>query len=783
MIRKKLIKPIILFTALIIPLSFNISSVLGLESEVKNFQVYHAVTASNDNNIEWEYILHDTREALYKNPGWGTTEGWYQTGAVPVGQNVTLRIQTAVNDLTRARIRYWDGEAGQESFIEMTKGTMSGGSFDYWEGVIPSPSQPSDFYYSFFLTDGTDTDYYSDDEGMDGGMGKMYDNYNSGRDFGLVFYDPDFKTPDWHKNSVGYQIFIDRFYNGDPSNDPIGDGSSGDITWFEWDSDGDGNFTSDDEQRVYAIKREWTDLPNGGNDYFGGDIKGIVEKLDYLKGLGIGFIWSNPFSESPDNHGYSVDNYRSIDPYYGLIAYRDNGLVVNNATGSLQVFDEVEKTLQANGIRMIYDTVINHVSAQSIYFQRFEKMDNGDLFLPTEFQVPDLYPSILGAYESPYSPYAKWFNFFVKNHEYDAWWGFRNIPTLKYDQTPDIASEIISGSDSIFKFWYEHGVDGFRLDVNPDYDDGQGSRLVNKLIRDRVKADNPDAVIIGEVWDRANTWLTGTMNDGVQNMVFRKNTISWIRGTDMGYTDATYINKLRSFQDFYPPEAYHSLWTNLGNHDTTRIINELGGSSEKVLLAATIQVTVPGVPVIYYGDEVGLAGGSDPDCRRPFPWGSENLTMLEYYRKLISLRQTYDVFTKGSFQILDDNVGGILAFARELSDVPITSAVTIVNRNDFAISYRLNTSLLKQILSGDILVDYLNSNTTYIVDEDGIVTLNIEPYGKILLLKGLVEPTSSPVTTPISTAKKTSWDYLSSFIALLMYSVFILYFSRTLKKR
>ncbi len=186
--------------------------------------------------------------------------------------------------------------------------------YDFWEGTILSPLQPSDYFYSFFLTDGTETDYYSDDEGLDGGVGKMYASYNSGRDFGIVFYDPGFTTPDWHKQTVGYQIFLDRFFNGDLSNDAIGDGSSGDITWFEWDSNGDGSFTSEDAQRVFAIKRDWTELPTGGNDFFGGDLKGVFNKIDYLKDLGIGFIWLNPFTESPDNHGYSVDNYKSVDP-------------------------------------------------------------------------------------------------------------------------------------------------------------------------------------------------------------------------------------------------------------------------------------------------------------------------------------------------------------------------------------------------------------------------------------------------------------------------------------
>ncbi|WP_455141059.1 alpha-amylase family glycosyl hydrolase [Candidatus Hodarchaeum mangrovi] len=739
-------------------------------------------TYNFDNNIEWDLIYHNTREGYYRSPGWATTDGWNKSGAVRVGQNVILRIRSAINDLTRVQIRYWDGEAGVEGFREMTK-IASTSEYDFWEGTILSPLQPSDYFYSFFLTDGTETDYYSDDEGLDGGVGKMYASYNSGRDFGIVFYDPGFTTPDWHKQTVGYQIFLDRFFNGDLSNDAIGDGSSGDITWFEWDSNGDGSFTSEDAQRVFAIKRDWTELPTGGNDFFGGDLKGVFNKIDYLKDLGIGFIWLNPFTESPDNHGYSVDNYKSVDPYYGSIAARENGIVRNNITASLKIFDELESTLELNGIKIIYDVVINHVSAQSIYFQRFENMDVGDLLLPTAFQVPDPYPYVKGAYEGVTSLFNNWFRFYTRNHDYDAWWGFYNIPTLKYDQTMNIATELITGANSLFTFWANHGVDGFRLDVNPDYDDGTGSRVVNKLIRDRVKVDKSDNIIIGEVWDRANTWLTGTMNDGVQNMLFRDNTIIWIRGTNVGYTDNTYINKLVSFQDFYPPEAYHSLWTNLGNHDTARILTELEEINDRVLLAAALQFFVPGVPVIYYGDEIGLPGVRDPDSRRPFPWGSENQTMLKNYKDLIQIRKNYKVFQRGSFFSIEDQVEGVLSFGRELSSTSQSATVGIFNRNKNRLAYLLNLSTFHEIQVGDVLVDLLNNNTTYIVDENKSINLLLEPYGRMILLNGISDPLTQSTSKTIS-QKSSNFSLIPLQVALLTLILSKkLYTRRTKRKR
>jgi len=196
-----------------------------------------------------------------------------------------------------------------------------------------------------------------------------------------------------------------------------------------------------------------------------------------------------------------------------------------------------------------------------------------------------------------------------------------------------------------------------------------------------VKANDPDDIIIGEVWDRANIFLTGTMNDGVQNMIFKDDTINWINGL---IDDERYINKLKFFQENYPPEAFYSLWTLLGNHDTPRIINEVG-SPDAVLLAATIQFSYPGVPVIYYGDEVGLAGATDPDNRRTYPWGNEDVKMLDYYKTLISFRESSDALINGSLVFLNDDNEGIIAFSRERIQLnrkikPFQYLIEMINR-------------------------------------------------------------------------------------------------------
>ncbi len=680
----------------------------------------------HDNVVFWDGVYHNSREEYYRNPGWGTTSESNKTGAVQFSQDVTLRIQTAKDDLDTVQVRIWNGAAETEATITMYK-VDSNDKFDYWEGIIPSPNFPSDIYYRFILTDGTDTDYYQDDL-SNGGVGQMYDNIEGDQDWGIVFYDPEFKTPDWHKDAIGYQIFTDRFNNGDPTNDPIGNGiDTGDITWWEWDLDGNNVETDSDGHRMYALKQEWGNTPVMGHDFFGGDLKGVQDKKDYLNALGVKLIWFNPISESPDNHGYSVDNYTSINPYFGSIESRENGIVTNNVDESLGIFDELVSSLGEYGIKVFYDAVINHCGAQSVYFQRFE----------SQFGVPDGYTDILGAYENPGSPYSDWFQFNNWNHNYDSWWGFDNIPTLIYETAGgEIEQELITGSNSLFTFWDDHGIGGFRLDVPNMYRDGEGSRHINRLIREKVKENDPDDLVIGEIWGRANAWLTGTMFDGVQNMPFRDRTIEWLKGIG---NDDRYLNYLIYPQENYPPEAFYSLWTILGNHDTTRILSSLNDDINKLLLAATLQFTYPGVPMIYYGDEVGLTGIGDPGCRKTYPWGDENLDIFEYYKNLTSIRTTYDVLRRGSFEILDDEIEGVIAYGRELFGETNQSSVMVFNRLEHKLNAVINVSSLKGLSEGDILIDLLDGNKTYEIPVGKSLSIILSPFKSAILIKQIQE--------------------------------------------
>ncbi|MHA1746141.1 MAG: alpha-amylase family glycosyl hydrolase [Promethearchaeota archaeon] len=707
-------------------------------------------TVAGDNDISWAEVLHDTQDGFYRNPGWGTTTGTNKSGAVPVGTDVILRLRTKADDVVTAQIRYYDGAGSIEAYVSMAIISSADG-YDFWEGNFLSPGYPSDYYYRFILTDGSDTDYYQDDYPY-GGPGQVVNDVTDGNlDFGLIFYDPAFTTPEWHKNAIGYQIFTDSFFNGDMTNDAIGDGSSGDITWWEWDSTGDNSFTVSDSQRTYALDNPWGSTPVAGHGYYGGDLSGVAQKADYLASLGVKLIWFCPISESPDNHGYSVDNYNSVDPYYGKIASRENGEVINNQTGSMEVFDDMVATLDDVGIRAIYDAVLNHASAQSKYFQRFE--------FASGFDVPNPYETeVLGAYQDKSSPYFDWFSFNSYNHNYDAWWGFLNIPTLMYEQAGgDIEDDLITGEDSLFSFWNEHNISGFRLDVPNMYQDGDGSRYINKLIRDQVKTNDPSDIIIGEIWGRANAWLTGDMHDGVQNMPFGDDTIAWLKGNT---PDDLYSSHLLFPQENYPPEAFYSLWTILGNHDTARVLTRLEGDTDAVLLAATLQYTYPGIPMVYYGDEVGLAGASDPANRGAYPWGAENTTMQEYYIKLGQIRNTYPVLRTGGFEILPDIAEGILIFGRELPDVQYPESVILVNRLEDAVQFTVNISILSMLNSGDILRDILGTNENYTISDAHTITVVMQPQSALILMHEDPEWDATDPTDTGSTITGYSWGLM-----------------------
>lgn len=723
-----------------------------------------------DGQIDVESIYHFTRDEYYRSPGWATTEGSNKSGAVALDTDVSVKLKTKKNDVDSVSVVLQGTYPEFEKTFPMNIFDTKDG-YDYWEGVIESPEEPNECSYYFKIQDGSTIRYYMDNpDDYDGGFGEVKAN-TQWVAFPLIYYPQNFSTPKWHRNvTLGYQIFIDRFFNGDVSNDAEGNGTSGDILWWEWDFNGNGRRDTDDGQRIYATQKEWSNTDPDLYDFYGGDLQGILEKIDYLKNLGVDMLYLNPFTESPDNHGYSIVDYYAIDPYYGKIQDRDQGVVLNDKEWGLEFFQNFTESLEENGIKLIYDIVINHCSAQSPYFQRFEHLGIDDN--ATGFGVEDQFPEVLGAYESNLSEYYNWFEFYEYNHNYGRFDGqYDTIPTFEYSQTDEIEKELITGPNSIFSYWSNLGVDGFRLDVSQDYDDGQGARYVNRIIREKVKSDNPELPIIGEVWDTAQAprFLTGIMNDGVQNMAFIDKTRSFVYER---LSEGNYRNFMLSQQETYPPMAFNSFWTLLGNHDTTRILTHVFGKPEILKMAVMLQMTYPGVPMVYYGDEVGLLGGRDPDCRKPFPWGSENTNIQTFYQDLTQLRKNKDILRNGGFEILDDDVSNVLCYTRHSLPIDEEFAVIIVNKNNEEKKVTIDIESFRSASKGDIFTNMLDSEDIYEINSRGALKLTIPASGSMILF-GSVIPSE----------KKTVNSYpILLLISFLSLSVLFIYETKKMKK-
>ena len=680
--------------------------------------------ASQNNSVSMSSLLHDTRDGFYRNPGWATTAP-YRTGAVASGTSVALTIRAAKNDLTAAYIRGWDNESFAEVITSMSI-VSSDGTYDYWQATVTF-HKATDYYYAFRLVDGSDEAWYQDDAASDGGQGEATGGHEYTRDYAIVWHTSDFTTPSWHKEAVIYQIMTDGFYNGTSTNDPRGNGGSGDVTWWEWDYNGEDG-SNPGWGRTWIDKRTWGQARTAGNDFYGGDFQGVQAKISYLKDLGINAIYFNPWMESPDNHGYAVNDYKSVQPYYGVIDSRvkfdsDTDVVINDSAGSLAVFDTMRSDLVGNGIRVISDMVLNHSSAQSRYFQRFEHIS-------PNWQVYDAYPTSNGVYESQTSPWSNWFTFNTWNHDYVSWWGFKNIPQIQYVNSSAL-TDLITGSSSVFDFWVSHGVEGYRLDVNNDFADGNHTRTVNRAIRNKVKSLNVDAVVIAENWGRANQWLSGDMCDGTMNYRFRDAVITWVNQT--ASTD-TINSKLLSVQDDYPIQAQYASWALLGSHDTARIKTVLG-SEAKQKLAAMFQFTHVGPPTIWAGDELGMTGGDDPDNRRSMDWdlATGGNDLLSLYKKLIYARNTYIQLSEGWITtLLTDN--DIYAYGREYDTGSfVADAVVVLNRSASANTpVTVDVSSLPGLAAGERLIDVLTGDI-YTISPGLTVSITVPSLSGVIL--------------------------------------------------
>ena len=482
---------------------------------------------------------------------------------------------------------------------------------------------------------------------VDGGFG---DIRADGREWQLTVYEPDFTTPERYRGGLIYQVFPDRFFSsGEPKNN-VPDDRYICEDWYA--------------QPAYLQNGEKRSL---NNDYYGGDLKGITSKLDYLCDLGVTILYLNPIFEAHSNHRYNTADYMRID----------------SLLGTEEDFVELCKQAKKRGIAVILDGVFSHTGSDSRYYNQFNRYDD------------------LGAYNSQQSPYSSWYRFANWPHGCHCWWDMPTLPEVVEDD-PSF-TEFICGEKGVLRHWMRLGASGWRLDVADELPD---AFLDN--VRRAIKAENPDGLLIGEVWEDASNkishgrrrrFLLGKQLDSVMNYPFRDAIIKFVTGGDAKHLNEAVLEII----SHYPKQTLDLMMNLVGTHDTERILSVLGGAplglarpaQAKVTLsddqreialrllrlAAVLQYTLPGIPSLYYGDEAGCEGLHDPFNRGGYPWGREDKDLLEFYKKLGKMRRL-PAFDGGDYRTVEVGLG-YLVYARQKGESRVLVAVNRWNQPEW----------------------------------------------------------------------------------------------------
>ena len=652
-------------------------------------------------------------------------------------QTVTLRFRTAKDDVQRVRLI--TGVGGYDMEKAETKG-----EFDYY--TIDWKLNEEAFSYCFEIWDGERVCYYN----QCGTAGEIVEFYN----FVIV---PGFSTPDWAKGAVMYQIYTDRFYNGDPSNDV----ETNEYYYI-------GGYSS----RV----KDWGKYPAtmGVREFYGGDLRGVMEKLDYLQDLGVEVLYFNPLFVSPSNHKYDIQDYDYIDPHYGVIVadggevlpegetdnakatkYQKRTTDIRNLEASNQLFIEFVEELHRRGMKIILDGVFNHCGS----FNKW--MDRERIYEDQEGYEP-------GAFVSPDSPFRSYFRFFRENAEdwpynvhYDGWWGHDTLPKLNYEDSVKLENYILY----IGRKWVSppYNVDGWRLDVAADL--GRSNDYNHefwKKFRIAVKDANPNAIILAEHYGDPGSWLQGDEWDTVMNYDAFMEPFTWFLTGMEKHSDEMRMELLGNGDNLVGAITHHmsnmltpSLQTamnELSNHDHSRFLtrtNHMVGRVETLgpkaaeeyvnpavmREAVAIQMTWVGAPTIYYGDEAGVCGFTDPDNRRTYPWGKEDQELLGFHKEMIRIHKEHPALRTGSLNILawKENIFSFARFNQEEQIVVIinnrselTEVTVPVWRAEVPVKGRMKR-LMYSYEDG-----YTTAYEEYLV-QDGEVVVNMGAYSALVI--------------------------------------------------
>ena len=688
--------------------------------------------------INTSAIVFDSQDEAYKAP----------YGAVAQNEEVRFSIATGA-DVTSA-VLVIKGVAS----VPMTKGADG-----KWTATT-SIANIGEYDYYFALSNGSTVAIYGDDDGCYG-KGKVTDLTNV-MPYDLVVYEAGFETPDWMKNAVIYQIFPDRFFDGDTTNNQDQTWARGEVDYeyiTNW-------YTLPENPEQEGMLDKNTYLSSGAhygdgqwsNEIYGGDLQGIIQRIDYLKALGVNVIYLNPVFWSISNHRYDAVDYTQIDPILG----------------TLGDFQELVAVAEANDMHIILDGVFNHVSDDSVYFDRYYKFlgtsekigaypywayvydymsENGVSQSAAETAAKAYFSAEYGI--TDYS-YTEWFAVSTstmdsvdniglragkKVYSYEGWWGYDSMPIIystngsEY-QTGNWAEEIISGQDSVNAYWISQGMDGWRLDVANEVSDETWQNF-----RDSVKALDSEAVIIGEIWDDATKYLMGDMYDSVMNYLFRNAVTGFAMGTNAQDT----TKALEKIRERYPEEAFYAMMNLVGSHDTTRLLSYLDGigddrnqkdfnsafptyektsqlAKNRQYLVAFLQFTYAGAPTIYYGDEIGMVGSDDPDDRRAFEWGKGNQELVEWYASLAAIRDAYPALRTGSVEPMDLGNSNLMGYVRADEQ---NTVIVIANNSTSAKTVTLDGTYVDLVTGKAFTGTVPAMNGVILVAEDEVKTITV----------------------------------------------------------
>ncbi|MGL5259929.1 MAG: alpha-glycosidase [Lachnospiraceae bacterium] len=569
----------------------------------------------------------------------------------------------------------------KELMFKVTEDKM----FDYYEYELQLDAEKVRYYFE--VCAGKMICYYDTR-----GVVKKPDDYFN---FQIM---PGFKTPNWAKGAVIYQIFVDRFFSGDGTND---------VLTNEYHYIG---------AKCHKIE-DWNKYPEPMDvrEFYGGDLKGVMEKLDYLEDLGIDAIYFNPLFVSPSNHKYDIQDYDYIDPHIGRIVFDEGDLLeedqcenrfasryINRVTdkrnleASNKLFQELVEECHKRNIKVILDGVFNHCGSFNKWMDRERIYENASGYEK-------------GAYVDKESPYCNYFRFnkedeWPYNGTYDGWWGHDTLPKLNYEESKELCQYILD----IGRKWVSppFNADGWRLDVAADLGHGQEfNHKFWKEFRKAVKAANPNAIILAEHYGDPSSWLQGDEWDTIMNYDAFMEPITWFLTGMQKHSDDFRSDMLGNASNFWGAMRYHgahfsnsTLQTSmneLSNHDHSRFltrtnkkvgrIGDLGpeaaneGVDKAVFREAVLfQMTWPGAPTIYYGDEAGVCGFTDPDNRRTYPWGNEDKELIRFHKEMIRIHKENVEFKTGSLKhVLEEE--NLIAYGRMKGK---DASVVIINNND-----------------------------------------------------------------------------------------------------